>query len=72
MSLWLTGSDLWVRAGWTMLHYLWVGTLLGLGAGACIGSDFRFLPGECIEDRGLPGVGQPDQTDFHLFMYFIE
>ena len=33
----LTGSDLWVHAGWTMLHYLWVGTLLGLGAWVCHG-----------------------------------
>jgi len=31
----LTGSDLWVHAGWTMLHYLWAGALLGLGAWAC-------------------------------------
>lgn len=35
MSLGLTESELWVRAGWTMIHYLWVGTLLGLGAVAC-------------------------------------
>lgn len=35
MSLGLTESDLWVRAGWIMIHYLWVGTLLGLAAVAC-------------------------------------
>lgn len=25
-------SQLWMAAGWTMLHYLWIGTLLGVGA----------------------------------------
>ena len=33
----LTGSDVWGHAGWTMLHYLWVGALLGLGAWASHG-----------------------------------
>ncbi|NQT13872.1 MAG: hypothetical protein HQ582_14050 [Planctomycetes bacterium] len=35
MSLGLTESDLWVRAGWIMIHYLWVGALLGLAAVVC-------------------------------------
>ncbi len=36
MNPWLlTGSDVWLCAAWTMLHYLWVGTLLGSLALAC-------------------------------------
>ncbi len=31
----LAGSDWWLRLGWTMLHCLWVGSLLGLGAWTC-------------------------------------
>ena len=27
--------DVWQVAGWTMLHFLWLGTLAGLMAGAC-------------------------------------
>ena len=29
------GIELWQLAGWTMLHFLWLGTLVGLVAGAC-------------------------------------
>ncbi len=32
---WFEGVDVWHVAGWTMLHYLWLGTLVGLAAGAC-------------------------------------
>jgi len=38
---WLTESEVWTCAGWTMAHYLWVGALLGLAAlasGWCIKS----------------------------------
>ncbi len=31
----LNGVDLWFVAGWTMLHYLWIGALVALVAGAC-------------------------------------
>ena len=27
----LAGLDWWFVAGWTMLHYLWLGALVGLG-----------------------------------------
>ena len=30
----LNGIDVWQLAGWTMLHYLWLGMLAGLAAGA--------------------------------------
>ncbi|GEM_PF-1858047 len=29
----VTESPYWVVAGWTLLHFLWVGTLIGLPAG---------------------------------------
>ncbi len=32
---WFEGVDVWHVVGWTMLHYLWLGTLVGLAAGAC-------------------------------------
>lgn len=32
MTLTLAGSECWVRIGWTMLHFLWIGSLVGLGA----------------------------------------
>ena len=31
----LDGIEWWHVAGWTMLHFLWLGTLAGLAAGAC-------------------------------------
>ena len=31
----LSGLDLWPVAGWTMVHFLWLGALVGLAAGAC-------------------------------------
>jgi len=35
-ALWqLDGVDWWHVAGWTMLHYLWLGALAGLAAGVC-------------------------------------
>src|SRR5262245_6776170 len=31
----LRGVELWVVAGWTMLHFLWLGTLVALAAMVC-------------------------------------
>jgi hypothetical protein len=37
MNAYLPFGDIawWSVAGWTMLHFLWLGTLLGLGALVC-------------------------------------
>src|SRR5882724_10369013 len=31
----LGGVELWQLAGWTMLHFIWVGSLMGLAAAIC-------------------------------------
>jgi beta-lactamase regulating signal transducer with metallopeptidase domain len=31
----LADADLWSIAGWTMVHFLWLGALVGVAAGAC-------------------------------------
>ena len=37
----LAHADLWQLAGWTMLHFLWIGAAAGLAAGACRLALFR-------------------------------
>ena len=55
----MTGSRPWLAAGWTMLHFLWVGGALGLvaaaGAGPCAGPAPRSATGSpCSASRRWP------------------